>query len=105
MKNTTSLRTTAFAPYAITVLASLCPAQGSFTTFGQSCQEGLSLSVANTPRIGQTFLIRYLGIIGSAWIGNRSQIAQPLLLFGTSTTQSGTTPLPYLLPLWDRRRH
>jgi hypothetical protein len=86
---------------AIVSVAAAFPlvAQASFTTFGTSCQPGLSLSASATPRLGTTFVIDYAGAIGTSWIGFATTVHQPVLLLGTSNTQAGGVALPAALPI------
>lgn len=85
--------------FAVFAQPALAPAQGSVALFGQSCLQGLSLSVSGQPRLGQTPQVVYQGIIGNHFYGSSSQLAVPFLMVGFSNTQAGGLPLPHLLPL------
>ena len=80
-------------------LPTLAFAQASFTPFGSTCFQGMTMSAANLPRLGQSLDIRYTGPIGSTFVGQYDQVAQPVLMLGTSATQAGSVPLPVTLPL------
>jgi len=84
---------------AFLALAMALPAQASFTNFGTACLQGQAISAANLPRIGQSFGVRYSGLIGNIFFGTSSQLASPFLMLGLSNTQAGSTPLPFTLPM------
>lgn len=73
-------------------------AQASFTTFGTTCQQGLTLSANTLPQLGTTFFVGYSGPLGNSFVGQYSYVNQPVLLLGTSNAQAGGVPLPATLP-------
>lgn len=72
-------------------------AQASFTTFGSGCLS-VGLSANNLPQIGTTFFLDYTGSFGNQFLGFYGYVNQPVLLLGTSNTQTGGIALPAALP-------
>lgn len=83
------------APLFITVPLA---AQASFTTFGSTCQQGLTLSANTLPQLGSTFFVGYSGPLGNSFLGFYGYVNQPVLLLGTSNAQAGGVTLPATLP-------